>query len=77
MTTGIGNDEKSKVRQLYAEGKVGRAELLESESKAYHGPGFEEFLSQLKRQFKTVASRKPEASRDRSAEVFLLSTGLR
>ncbi len=39
MTTGIGNDEKSKVRQLFAEGKVGRAELLESESKAYHGPG--------------------------------------
>ena len=39
MTTGIGNDEKSKVRQLYAEGKVGRAELLDSESKAYHGPG--------------------------------------
>ncbi|WP_237152517.1 phosphogluconate dehydratase [Oryzibacter oryziterrae] len=39
MTTGIGNDEKSKVRQLYAEGKVGRAELLASESAAYHGPG--------------------------------------
>ncbi|NVK33085.1 MAG: phosphogluconate dehydratase [Rhodobacteraceae bacterium] len=39
MTTGISNDEKAKVRQLYAEGKVGRAELLESESKSYHGPG--------------------------------------
>jgi phosphogluconate dehydratase len=39
MPTGISNDEKSKVRQLYAEGKVGRAELLEAESKAYHGPG--------------------------------------
>ncbi|SCM79055.1 6-phosphogluconate dehydratase [uncultured Pleomorphomonas sp.] len=39
MTTGIGNEEKSKVRQLYAEGKVGRAELLASESAAYHGPG--------------------------------------
>ena len=39
MTTGIPNDEKSKVRQLYAEGKVGRAELLEAESKSYHGPG--------------------------------------
>ncbi|MBW6420766.1 phosphogluconate dehydratase [Rhizobium sp. XQZ8] len=39
MTTGLPNDEKAKTRQLYAEGKVGRAELLESESKSYHGPG--------------------------------------
>ncbi|AYG65238.1 MULTISPECIES: phosphogluconate dehydratase [unclassified Rhizobium] len=39
MTSGLANDEKSRVRQLYAEGKVGRAELLEAESKSYHGPG--------------------------------------
>ena len=39
MTSGMPNDEKAKVRQLYAEGKVGRAELLEAESKSYHGPG--------------------------------------
>ncbi|MEP9385960.1 phosphogluconate dehydratase [Mesorhizobium sp. KR9-304] len=39
MTTGIPNDEKAKIRQLYAEGKVGRAELLEAESRSYHGPG--------------------------------------
>ena len=39
MTTGLPNDEKAKIRQLYAEGKVGRAELLEAESKSYHGPG--------------------------------------
>ncbi|SEH49725.1 6-phosphogluconate dehydratase [Rhizobium tibeticum] len=39
MTTGLPNDEKSRVRQLYAEGKVGRAELLQAESKSYHGPG--------------------------------------
>jgi phosphogluconate dehydratase len=39
MTSGMSNDEKSKVRQLFTEGKVGRAELLEAESKAYHGPG--------------------------------------
>lgn len=39
MSTGISNDEKAKVRQLYAEGKVGRDALLESESKAYHSPG--------------------------------------
>jgi phosphogluconate dehydratase len=39
MTSGLSNDEKSKVRQLYAEGKVGRDMLLEAESQAYHGPG--------------------------------------
>ncbi|MBA8877123.1 phosphogluconate dehydratase [Phyllobacterium myrsinacearum] len=39
MTTGLPNDEKAKTRQLYAEGKVGRDKLLESESKSYHGPG--------------------------------------
>ena len=39
MPTGISNSEKTKVRQLYAEGKVGRKELLESESASYHAPG--------------------------------------
>jgi phosphogluconate dehydratase len=39
MPTGIANKEKQRVRQLYAEGKVGRAELLESESGSYHSPG--------------------------------------
>jgi phosphogluconate dehydratase len=39
MTSGLANDEKSRVRQLFAEGKVGRPELLEAESKSYHGPG--------------------------------------
>ncbi|WP_182086821.1 phosphogluconate dehydratase [Aureimonas sp. ME7] len=39
MTSGLPNDEKARVRQLYAEGKVGRDALLEAESKSYHGPG--------------------------------------
>lgn len=39
MTTGLPNDEKARVRQLFMEGKVGRAELLEAESKSYHSPG--------------------------------------
>ena len=39
MATGIANKEKQAVRQLYAQGKVGRAELLESESKSYHSAG--------------------------------------
>lgn len=39
MPSGLPNDEKSRIRQLHAEGKVGRAELLEAESKSYHAPG--------------------------------------
>lgn len=39
MTSGLPNDEKAKTRQLYAEGKIGRKELLEAESASYHGPG--------------------------------------
>jgi phosphogluconate dehydratase len=39
MPSGIANREKQKVRQLYAEGKVGRDELLKSEMGSYHSPG--------------------------------------
>ena len=39
MPSGISNAEKSRVRQLYAEGKVGSKELLEAEAAAYHAPG--------------------------------------
>jgi phosphogluconate dehydratase len=39
MPSGLANKEKVRVRQLYAEGKVGRAELLEAEAASYHGAG--------------------------------------
>ncbi|MFM2448311.1 MAG: hypothetical protein RIS44_761 [Pseudomonadota bacterium] len=39
MSTGLSNNEKSKVREQAAQGLVGRDQLLEAESKAYHGPG--------------------------------------
>ncbi len=39
MPSGLPNDEKARIRQLYAEGKVGRDELLEAESASYHSPG--------------------------------------
>ncbi len=39
MSSGISNSDKAHTRQLFAQGKVGRAELLESESQSYHGPG--------------------------------------
>jgi phosphogluconate dehydratase len=39
MPSGLSNDEKSKVRQLHAEGKLGRDALLEAEARSYHSPG--------------------------------------
>jgi phosphogluconate dehydratase len=39
MPSGMNNDEKGKIRQAYAEGKVSREELLEAEARSYHSPG--------------------------------------
>ncbi len=39
MTSGLSNTEKSRVRQLYAEGKVDRDDLLDAETASYHGAG--------------------------------------
>lgn len=39
MQSGLPNKEKQRIRQLYAEGKVGREELLQAESASYHSPG--------------------------------------
>ena len=39
MRSGIPNKEKARIRQLYAEGKAGRDELLEAESASYHSAG--------------------------------------
>ena len=39
MSTGLDNTSKSKVREKYAQGLVGREELFASESAAYHGAG--------------------------------------
>ncbi|WP_134740974.1 phosphogluconate dehydratase [Nocardioides sp. 503] len=39
MASGLPNGEKARVRQLHAEGKVGREELLEAEAASYHSRG--------------------------------------
>lgn len=39
MQTGLANKEKQRIRQLFAEGKATREELLESESASYHSAG--------------------------------------
>ena len=39
MPSGLANKEKARIRQLFAEGKASREELLEAESASYHGAG--------------------------------------
>ncbi|RUO62232.1 phosphogluconate dehydratase [Pseudidiomarina insulisalsae] len=39
MPSGISNKEKARVRELYAEGKVSKDDLLEAEAASYHSPG--------------------------------------
>jgi phosphogluconate dehydratase len=39
MASGLPNGEKARIRQEYAEGKVGREELLEAEAASYHSAG--------------------------------------
>jgi 23S rRNA (uridine2552-2'-O)-methyltransferase len=45
--------------------------------KIFQGEGFDSFLSEIKRNFKSVVVRKPKASRDRSREVYVLARDLR
>lgn len=39
METGLPNKEKQRIRQLYAQGQIGRDELLQAESDSYHSAG--------------------------------------
>ncbi len=45
--------------------------------KAFHGSGYSQIIEALKREFVTVAPRKPKASRDKSSETFILARGLK
>jgi 23S rRNA (uridine2552-2'-O)-methyltransferase len=45
--------------------------------KAFQGGGFDEFVKSMRRHFAAVLVRKPEASRGRSREVYLVGKGLR
>src|SRR5690606_35623772 len=44
-------------------------------AKVFQGEGFDELLSNLRSVFQTVVVRKPEASRPRSREVYLVAKG--
>ena len=43
--------------------------------KTFQGSGYPAFLDAMRREFKAVVSRKPDASRGRSSEIYLLGKG--
>ncbi len=45
--------------------------------KCFNGRGYNEILEKFRQEFKTVSSKKPKASRDKSSELFLLGRGLK
>lgn len=46
-------------------------------AKVFHGEGFEEYMQDLKSSFTKVTSRKPDASRSRSREVYIVAKGFK
>ncbi len=45
--------------------------------KVFQGYGYEDFVREMREFFRSVLTRKPDASRDRSSEVYLLGRGLK
>lgn len=46
-------------------------------TKVFHGEGFDDLLKEMKGRYKKVSTRKPQASRARSREVYLLAQGFK
>jgi 23S rRNA (uridine2552-2'-O)-methyltransferase len=46
-------------------------------AKVFHGSGYSQLVELFKRHFRTVKPVKPKASRDKSAETFLVGIGLK
>jgi 23S rRNA (uridine2552-2'-O)-methyltransferase len=46
-------------------------------AKVFHGSGYSQLVELFKKTFKVVKAVKPKASRDKSAETFLVGSGLK
>jgi len=79
--SGVASTDQARSRELSelaldfarAHLKPGGALLI----KTFQGSGFREFMEEMRQCFASVASRKPSASRDRSAEMYLLGKGFK
>jgi 23S rRNA (uridine2552-2'-O)-methyltransferase len=45
--------------------------------KVFHGEGFEQFVQNVRNVFSTVRIRKPDSSRSRSSETYIVATGFK
>jgi 23S rRNA (uridine2552-2'-O)-methyltransferase len=79
--TGVAVSDQARVYALAELALDFAAKHLESEGaflvKVFQGAGFEEFVKSMRAIFKRVATRNPDASRDRSRECYLLGRGLK
>ena len=79
--TGIGVTDQARVMVLAEAARDFAVTELKPEGslliKVFQGAGYDEYLQSLRRAFHKVVIRKPDASRDESAEQFLLARGLK
>ncbi len=79
--TGIGVTDQARGMYLAELALEFSVERLNSDGnflvKVFQGSGFEEFLRAMRATFGRVITRKPEASRGRSSEIYLLGMGKR
>ncbi|WP_263771817.1 23S rRNA (uridine(2552)-2'-O)-methyltransferase RlmE [Propionivibrio soli] len=79
--SGIPVSDQARVMHLAELGLEFAREWLKPEGaflvKVFQGYGYEEFVRTLRSVFRDVSTRKPDASRDRSSEVYLLGRGLK
>lgn len=79
--SGVGDVDQARVMHLAEQAlDFGREVLRPGGSflvKVFQGQGFQEYMRMLRADFEKVASRKPSASRNRSAEVYLLARNYR
>ena len=78
---GIPVADQARIMDLAELGRAFARDWLKPEGaflvKTFQGYGYEDFVRVMRQTFRTVATRKPDASRDRSAEVYLLGKGLK
>ena len=79
--SGVASTDQARHRELCEQALVFATDHLKPGGafliKAFQGSGYPEFLRLIKQSFESVVSRKPAASRDRSAEMYLLGKGFR
>jgi len=78
--SGIAASDQARIMELAEEALEFAHHVLKPDGrflvKVFQGAGFEGFLRAMRGRFLRVASRKPEASRSRSSEIYLLGGGL-